>query len=91
MIAPRDRLVGTIVRWSGIYYATSGTSIVCQVQTYQLCSSGGACTSCPGDPQTCRMAQSNGMEPGVQHQSSVQLQGTNQFVGQDRATWFRVR
>jgi len=91
MIAPRPGMVGTIVRYWGRYRGTSATSIVYQVQSFQACSSGGACTSCPGDQMTCTLAQQSGADPGVQHQGNFQMRGANEFVDKSGLQWLRIR
>jgi hypothetical protein len=90
LIAPRPKLVGTIVKWWGRYRATGATSWVGQLQFYQACSSGGACASCPGDERTCRFAQALGMEFGVQKPDRVRMQGPNKFIDKNGKRWFRV-
>jgi hypothetical protein len=91
MIAPRPGMVGTILRYGGRYRGTSATSIVYQVQSFQACSSGGACSSCPGDQMTCALAQQSGADPGVQHKGNFQMRGSNEFVDKSGQQWLRIR
>jgi hypothetical protein len=91
MIAPRPGMVGTIVKYWGNYRVTGVSSIAFQTQDYQMCGSGGGCLTCPGYPQACEMARQASVEPGVQHNSSFQIQGQNQFTDQSGQTWRRIR
>jgi len=90
MIAPRAGMVGVITKSWGRYKATGVSSYIYQAQSYQSCSSGGACMSCPGDRQACALAQQGGQAPGMQDKVSVQMQGPNQFTAQS-GTWYRIR
>ena len=91
MIAPRPGMVGTILRFWGRYRVTSATTIIYEVQSFQACSTGGACSSCPGDQMTCTLAQQSGADPGVQHQGYFQMQGGNEFVDKFGQHWLRIR
>ncbi|MHC1729546.1 MAG: hypothetical protein AB9866_26675 [Syntrophobacteraceae bacterium] len=84
-------------KWWGMYGMKGATSWVATIQVFQVCASGVACMSCPPAPgdfpgsNTCGVAQSLGLTPGVQHERSFQIQGPNQFVDQFGQTWRRVR
>jgi hypothetical protein len=84
-------------RWWGRYKATGAASYIFQVQTFQLCPSGTACSHCPpqrGDipgNNVCQLARSMNVEVGVQKQVSVQMQGANQYADQVGQTWRRLR
>jgi hypothetical protein len=89
MIAPRGRMVGTVIkRWS-TYKATGASSFVFKNKAFERCASGGtACARCPGT--WCRQ-NPMGWDIGVQHSDSVKLQGPNQFRDQFGQTWTRAR
>jgi len=87
MIAPRGKMVGTVIkRWS-TYKATGPSSFVFKNKAFQRCASGGtACARCPGN--WCRQ-NPMGWVIGVQHSDSVTMQGSNQFRNQSGQTWTR--
>jgi hypothetical protein len=77
------------------YRPTGATSLSITVQAYRLCT-GGICNSCPlrrGEMpgNACAAAQVQGMTPGKQWQTSVRMQGPNQYTADDGTTWSRVR
>lgn len=87
-IAPRPGMVGVIVRWRGQYRATGPNSFDYQVQGFQSCSSGGACTGTP--------MPGSGMQLGVVYRASVRMDGpgrmtSNGLFGPYETTWLRIR
>jgi hypothetical protein len=84
------------IQWQGSYRATGVSSHVSQVQVFRFCASGGGCSSCPparGEMpggNGCALAYNMGLTPGVQQQTSVQMQGPNQYVA-GGSTFRRVR
>jgi hypothetical protein len=89
MLAPRGKMVGTIIkRWS-TYKATGTSAFVYKTKAFQRCASGGtACARCPG--AWCRQ-NPMGWDIGVQHSDSFTMQGPNQFRDQSGWTWTRSR
>jgi len=85
------------IQWRGRYKMTGATSWVAEVQSFQLCASGGGCSSCPRSPgdlpggDACGLAQSMRVSPGVPEPRTFQPQGPNQFVDQFGQMWRRVR
>ena len=80
----------TPVQWRGRYRATGASSVVFQVQAFQVCTRGGAgCQSCPGASDVCRLAKKFDLAVGVQQQRRFQMQGPNQFVDQNGQRWRR--
>lgn len=88
LIAPRPGMVGVTVRWRGQYRATGPHSFDYQVQGFQSCSSGGACTGTP--------MPGSGMQLGVTYRASVRMDGPRQMTssglfGPYETTWLRIR
>jgi hypothetical protein len=84
-------------QWRGVYRATGASSWVAEVQFFQMCASGGGCSSCPPSRgelpggNGCALAQYMGLTPGTRHEQGWQMQGPNQGVDQGRNTWRRIR
>ena len=87
-------------QWSGLYRPQSASSWAYQIQSFQLCASGGGCNSCPRSrtdlPSSptygCDLARSlYGITIGKQETESWRMQGPNQALDQNGRTWRRIR
>jgi hypothetical protein len=84
-------------QWRGVYRATGASSWVAQVEFFEMCASGGSCSSCPpgrGEMpggNGCLLAQYMGLTPGARLEQGWQMQGPNQGLDQSRNTWRRIR
>ena len=91
MIAPRGRMVGTILRRWSMYKATGASSFVFKNKAFDRCASGGtACLRCPGQ-RMCTQNPPMGWDIGVQHSDSVTMQGQDRFRNRFGQTWTRSR
>jgi hypothetical protein len=83
-------------QWRGTYRPTGTSSYIVQIQFFQMCASGGGCSSCPPSrgelpgSNGCALAQYMGLAPGVQPERSCKMQGYNQ-CSDAGGQWRRIR
>ena len=83
-IAPQDQQSGGATITSGVYRMTDSSTIEFQPLAGQVCSSGGACVSCPAAYPPCEV-----MGIGRVHQGSFRMDGRNRMLS-GGMTWFRA-
>jgi hypothetical protein len=82
-------VAGGYVHSRGVFRVVKADMFAFRLDLVTICSSSGACTSCPGDSNTCTYVRASMPELGVWHQSDFQLRSQNQLnVG--GVLWFRI-